>query len=183
MRARRPNSHHRHTPSTSVRALPVFVSDYCFLRDSRDEDVSPCLVGRIYPSRAMFATVVSEKGINDDIAIKQLGTFFKENGVRNLVYKSDQENSLKACIDEAIRSVGGTAVEADDAVLCAIPEYSAVVESASNGKAERSVQQLEDQVRTLKSALEERIGARLGSTHSVMRWLVRHCSTILTRFS
>ena len=131
----------------------------------------------------MFATVVSEKGVNDDLAIKQLGIFFKENGVRNMVYKSDQENSLKACIDEAVRSVGGTATEDDDAVLCAVPEYSAVGESASNGKAERSVQQLEDQVRTLKSALEERIGARLGSTHSVMRWLVRHCSSILTRFA
>ena len=88
----------------------------------------------------MFATVVSEKGVNDDLAIKQLGIFFKENGVRNLVYKSDQENSLKACIDEAIRSVGGTATEDDDAVLCAVPEHSAVGESASNGKAERSVQ-------------------------------------------
>ena len=82
-----------------------------------------------------------------------------------------------------LASIGGTAIEDDDAVLCAVREHSAVGESASNGKSERSVQQLEDQVRTLKSALEERIGARLGSTHSVMGWLVRHCSSILTRFA
>ena len=36
----------------------------------------------------------------------------------------------------------------DDAVLEALPEYSAVGEPASNGKAERAVQMFEDQVRT-----------------------------------
>ena len=101
----------------------------------------------------------------------------------NLVYKSDQESALKAFADAALKQIGGTSKEDDDLVTCAVPEHSAVGESASSGKAERTIQQIEDQVRTLKSALETRLNARIGSTHPVMRWLVRHCSLILTRFS
>ena len=77
------------SPSASTRTLPVFVSDYCFLRDARDEDVTTVFVGRLYPSRNLFATVVSEKGAGDEVAAKLLADFLHENGVKQLVYKSD----------------------------------------------------------------------------------------------
>ena len=57
--ARRPNSKHVFSPSSSYRTIPVFVGDYCDLRDSRDEDSVTVFVGRLYPSRMTFATVVS----------------------------------------------------------------------------------------------------------------------------
>ena len=144
VRARRPNSHHRHVPSSSERSLPVFVSDYCFLRDSRDEDTAPSFVGRLYPTRAVYGAIVTEKGTGDELAVKLLANFFKENGRVNLVYKSDQESALKAFVDAALKQIGGTSKEDDDLVTCAVPEYSAVGESASNGKAERTIQQIED---------------------------------------
>ena len=183
VRARRPNSHHRYNPSASSRTLPVCVADYCFLRDARDEDLTTVFVAKIYPSRNLFAAVVSEKGIGDELATKQFADFLRENGVSHLVYKSDQERSIKTFIDETLKIAGIAATEDDEAFQCAVPEYSAVGESASNGRAERAVQQIEDQARTLKSALESRIGARIGSTHPVMAWLVRHCAIILNRFS
>ena len=183
VRSRRPNSQHRYSPSSSERTLPVFVSDYCFLRDSRDEDTAPCFVGRLYPSRSVFGTVVAEKGIGDEHAVKLLADFFRENGVVKMVYKSDQESALKAFVDAALRQIGGHAKEDDDLVTCVVPEYSAVGESPSNGKAERVVQQVEDQVRTLKSALESHINARVVSNHAIMQWLVRHSCMILTSFS
>ena len=183
VRSRRPNSQHRHSPSASTRTLPVFVADYCFLRDARDEDLTTIFVGRVYPSRNLFATVVSEKGGGDELAVKLFADFLRDNGVKHLVYKSDQERSIKTFIDASLTMAGVAATEDDDAVLCAVPEYSAIGESASNGRAERAVQMIEDQARTLKSALETRIGARIGSTHPIMAWLIRHCAIILNRFS
>ena len=86
--------------------------------------------------------------------MKQLANLFRENGVTKMVYKTDEENAIKSCVDDAVRQSGVSILVDDDAVLGAVPEYSAVGESASNGKAERAVQMVEDQVRTLKSALE-----------------------------
>ena len=183
VRARRPNSHHRYSPSSSVRSIPVFVIDYCFPRDSRDETTTTCAVGKLYPSRTPFALVVDEKGANDELAVKLLANLFRENGVKKLVYKSDQEHSVKCYVDEALKQAGASGEVDDEAVLAAVPEYSAVGESPSNGKAERTVQIIEDQVRTLKDALETRLEARLPCHHPVMRWLVRHCATIIGRFS
>ena len=44
-----------------------------------------------------------------------------------------------------------------DEYLGAVPEPSAVDESQSNGRAERSVQRFEDKARTFKAALESRL--------------------------
>ena len=117
------------------------------MRDARDEDVTTVFVGRLYPSRNIFATVVSEKGVGDEIAAKLLADFLRDNGVKHLVYKSDQERSIKTFIDSSLMLAGVASTEDDDAVLCAVPEYSAVGESASNGRAERAVQMIEDQAR------------------------------------
>ena len=70
----------------------------------------------------MFATVVSEKGIGDEVATKLLADFLRENGVSHLVYKSDQERSIKAFIDDSLKLAGVAATEDDEAVLCAVPE-------------------------------------------------------------
>ena len=77
--------------------------------------------------------------------------------------------------------------ESDEAfasgVSQAVAEFSAVGESASNGRAERTVQAVEDLLRTLKSALEARIKTRIPAEHAIMRWLVEHVATILNRYS
>ena len=71
---------------------------------------------------------------------------------------------MKSAIEQALRRVGrsGTFEAFED-----IPEYSAVGESASNGKAERAVEAVEDLLRTLGSALEARIQRKLPLHHHV----------------
>ena len=69
--ARRANTKHPHSPS-SDRTVLIFVSDYCFLRGSRDEDLASRFVGRIYPSRDMFASIVDYKGSGHELAVEQL---------------------------------------------------------------------------------------------------------------
>ena len=174
---RRPSDQHRSQPR-STRNVPIFCSDFAFLRDAQDEDLAPVLVGRLYPSRALFATVCDAKS-HDDAATRRLANFLKESGVSRLVYKSDQESSLKLMVENALARIGKSGTfEAYEAV----PEYSAVGSSASNGRAERAVQTVEDQIRTLKSAIESRMKTRLPSDTPTFRWLVEHCVSIINRF-
>ena len=64
------------------------------------------------------------------------------------MYRTDQESSIAVPIQRAAKSanVGATAEEGP---VVAAPEHSAVGESASNGVSERTVQQVEDMVRTM----------------------------------
>ena len=64
-----------------------------------------------------------------------------------------------------------------------VPEFSAVGESASNGRAERAVQMVEDQLRVGKLALEGRIGAKIPSSHPVIRWMIKHYVDVIDKYS
>ena len=155
---------------------------------SQDADMVTILAGRMYPSMSVLATVVDAKGLADERTISRLTTFIKESGVPKIVFKSDQENAISAMTEAAIRRAGRTGVPEnsdtfESGLTMAVSEFSAVGESASNGRAERTVQAVEDLLRTLKSALESRLKVRLGNQLPVVRWMVEHVATILNRYS
>jgi hypothetical protein len=112
--------------------------------------------------------------------VKRLANFIKESGLSKMVYKTDQESALRSTIEEALRRTGRSGVfESFEAV----PEMSAVGESASNGKAERAVQTFEDQLRTLKSALDSRLKQKVPVNHPLMNWLVEHTANVINRYA
>ena len=179
---RRSNNAHVASLSPEERSLPIFVSDYAFVRKP-DEDLVTILVGRLYPSRAIFATVCDIKG-PEDASISRLTDFFKESGITKVVYKNDQEPAICAMVTEALKRAGR---EGDgrpsDVVMQMVPEWSAVGESASNGRAERAVQQVEDMLRTYLHSLESRISRKLNSSHDIVRWMVEHVMNMLNRYT
>ena len=75
--------------------------DYCYVRDAVDQDVTTCLVARVFPWRMTFAMVVDMKGC-DEAAIERLAHFIKACGLTQLNYRCGQERSLLALVDEAI---------------------------------------------------------------------------------
>ena len=169
---RRNNAAH-HKSSSEERSLPLFVSDYCFVRKP-DEKLVTILVGRLYPSRAVFAAVCDAKGPDDPVT-DRLATFFRETGHSHIVYKSDQEPALVATIAEAIkRSNRSGDGKPGDEFTQMVPEWSAVGESASNGRAERTIQQVEDLLRTYLHAWKA--GSRLLSRQMLL-WSVGWLST------
>ena len=174
---RRNNTAHR-SQTSSNRRVPLFCADYCFVRDVEDTENLTCLVGRLYPNKAVFATACDQKGADDE-AVSRLAQFLKAAGIPKLVYKSDQESSIRAAIEEALRRIGRTG---ESEAVEAVPESSAVGESASNGRAERTVQAFEDLLRTLKSALETIIQQKLPVQHATMKWLIEHTASVLTRY-
>ena len=174
---RKANAPHFRSKNGSDRSLPLLVADYAFVRDKDDAVLCKLLVGKLYPSRKVLACVVDSKGVTDPYAVARVSSFIRESGLVNfnVVVKSDQESSICAVMEQAIRKSGrhGTVV----------PENSAVGESASNGRAERTVQSVEDLLRVHKIALEARLGKRIPAEHAVMRWLVEHVADILTKYT
>ena len=185
--ARRNNQAHQKGTS-APRSLPLLVLDYCFIRDGDASDNLTVLVGRLYPSRALFATVVTHKGASDTHTVSRLCNFLRASGASSVVYKTDQEKAVVAIIQEAVRVsklpkeyAGGN--QFHGVLTQAVPETSAVGQSASNSRAERSVQQIEDLVRTYKSALESRMGCKLSSDHALMRWIVEHAANVYNKYA
>ena len=171
--ARRPNSHHRRRASAARRTVPLLCADYCFVRDNEDEALATCLVCKFEPSNLMLSTVVDEKG-NDESTINRLAQYIKESGYMHIVYRSDQEPSIRALFESAAKQLGR---QIDQMV----PEASSVGESQSNGRAEAAVKVFEDKLRTYKSALETRIKQRIPSSTPVLRWMAEHVCSIHNR--
>ena len=172
--AKRRNAPHLRLPDHS-REIPLLVADYCFVRDSRDDDLLTVFVGRLYPSRAIVAIPCDVRGV-DDYAVGRLAQFLRDCGVKRLVHMSDQERSLGAMITSAMDALSGSSDWAG-----AVRENSAVGESQSNGKAEAAVQAVEDQIRVMKAALESRLSARIPSQHPVMKWMVEYAAVLLNK--
>ena len=181
---RKCNAPHLRTRAGEDRNLPLFVLDYCFVRDEHDEKLAKVLVGKLYPYKKVFACVVDMKG-TDGYAITRLVEFFRESGISKFVYKSDREPAIVALMEEAVKRSGrsGELLKPDEEPQQGVPENSAVGESASNGRAERTIQAVEDLLRVHKLALEGRLKARIPSDHAVLRWLVEHVADLLTKFT
>lgn len=146
---RRNNSAHK-AIRDRTRTVPCLHLVYCFLRDSKDTDDVTVAVGKFEPSQATFACGTDSKGA-DAYTVSRLKDFVKAQGADHFVYRTDQENSMKVCLDEGLRRLNRTAEEAKTAV----PEHSAVRESQSNGITERHVQKFEDLLRTHKPRRSE----------------------------
>ena len=162
--------------------VPAFVSDYCFIRKP-DEDLLSGLVGRLYPSRAIFSSICDVKG-PDDSVVDRLAEFFKNSCITKMVYKSDQEPTIRAPVEAALSKIGRAGDPQSDAdVLQLVPELSDVGESLSNGRAERAVQSVEDMTRAYLHALESRLKVQIPTQHPIMRWLFEHAGSMLNRFT
>ena len=108
-----------------------------------------------------------------------------------MVLKSDQENSIMDVLNNVARRRSADSKlelfegRGDQTVGPpqgrAILEASPVGSSGSNGVIERAVQAIEDQVRTIKLALESRIGVKIPSDHDVVPWIVEYAATIINK--
>ena len=134
------------------------------------------LVGKDSKSNAILAYLVSQKGIDFQgcqAVINRAVHDLNLLGYKRVLFKSDQENAILALLREIRRAWPGEVV----------PEEAATGESQSNGGAEVSVRLLEGMVRTLKDALETRIGQQIPTDHPVLSWVIQHAAATLMRYS
>ena len=90
----------------------------------------------------------------------------------------DREGALRTMVDAAV-----TLTQERGEWVAAVQEKSTARESQPNGRAERSVQRLEDHVRTIKAVLEVRIGKRIPNVHPIVRWMIEHSATTLNKYA
>ena len=173
--ARLKNIAHHKLPAFS-REIPLLVMDYAFLKSSDDADFLTILVAKVYPYKTIFAVPCPVKG-PDAFVTRRMASFLRQCGLTQITYMCDQEFSLTAMMNEALQ-----VVKCSGEWIGAIPERSPVGESQSNGRAERSVQQLEDQVRTLFAELEHNLGTKLPSDHPLLSWLVEYAAVIINKY-
>ena len=125
-------------------------------------------------TNAVLAHVVPQKGTGFQWVATQLDRDVRKFGYHGrLVLKSDQEPAkvdLMKNLAKRRRTSGATVLE-----------HSKVYNSKSNGRAENAVRRVEEQVRTMKLALESAIRTELDVHHPVFAWLVEHAADVLVK--
>ena len=127
---------------------------------------------------SVWAYPVAKKGSSDEMWVtEQMIEDLDTMGLNDcrLTFKADQEKSTGDLQNTVKRKRGaeglGTAIE-----------NSPVGDSNNNGKVERAIQEVGGVSRTFRSALEARIGAKVGLDHPITPWLVRHAAQVITRY-
>ena len=167
------NPHRKLKRHADCKSEPIVSGDFCFLSQADDSSVAPVFVLRDHRSRVTFAHVTQGKSTNKEVYSQYLTKAVVEDmkalGHPKLVFKTDQEPAMVA-LQECVK------VARDGET---INQNSPVGESQSNGVVEKPVRDIEDEVRTLKDALETHIGARLKTKSPVMAWLVEHALSLI----
>ena len=171
---------------------PGISFDYMFL-----DGKSPTLVYRDKMSRSMFAHAVTQKGVGDGWILERIVDDLDSLGYGRIVVKSDQEPAIKDLQKEVrqkrweelqmlmktIKDRRGVGTEVD---LCSggtVLENSPAGVSKSNGFIERSIQELEGQIRTVRAATEKLINMEIPRGHCLLAWMIEWCCTVINRCS
>jgi hypothetical protein len=125
-----------------------------------------------------MATVIPDKSTGRFVT-ERIGAFLHEVGGLHgdIILKSDQEASAKAVVDAVTR------LKAEKGSGRVVPEGSPVASSASDGVVERGIQSVLAQMKSMRSALEEKWGvAKIAAKHPIMAWLTEYAAHLLNRF-
>ena len=133
-----------------------------------------CGVGKDEPTGMLTAHHVDRKGPTDEWLIKRLVKDIEKLGRSVINLKPDGEPAMLA-LQKAV------AVLRKDPVTR--PENPFAYNRQSNGAAEKAVQDVSGQVRTLKLALEARLGIAIPETSAIMDRAIEHAAYLLSRCS
>ena len=61
-------------------------------------------------------------------------------------------------------------------------EHSPVGDSKSNGFIERTIQSVEGQIRTLRSATQSRIGIKMNPGSALYAWMITHAANLINLY-
>ena len=148
--------------------------DYGFLGDKESEDrVSLVLVIWERRHKMPWATLVPRKGTEFPWIAKRAAKFIDQLGHKRVTFRCDNEPAIEA----PAREIAQARQEGSQTV----PERPPVGESQSNGIIERAVGLVDGQARTLKAALEHRMGARVPPDARILCWLVEFAAHLMNR--
>ena len=147
--------------------------------DKVDErKVLKVLVVRDFKSKALFAHAVRCKGSDvDGFAVQCVIDDLKWLGYSKVILKSDNEPAIVKLLSESLKALRIEGIEQ------AMEEHPPPYDPQANGGIEIGVKLVKGHLRTMRSALEARVGYRVPVSHPLMSWLVTYSANILTWFS
>jgi hypothetical protein len=153
--------------------VPSVHMDYWFMRDVEVAENVTVINFKEKNTKMYGAHVVRKKGTENEEAARIIKDIEKMGSKGKIIVKTDQENSILAVAKEIQR------LRTEETVL----EASKIYDSQSNGVAERAVQSVECQVRTMLLALQKRLDVKVPVTHKIVTWLVEHAADMLNKFA
>jgi hypothetical protein len=163
-RGKKKNPNHTLVPAHEREVEEVHV-DQCFLENLKS------LVMRGRNTRATFSDVVLYKGRGREGPVERVQANLRKLGHKRIIIRTDQEPALinlaKAAKEARAEAIG--------------LEHSPAGESQSNGLVERATQTVEEQVRTYKLGLEQRIQSSIPNDHPSVTWLVQHAGDCIAQ--
>ena len=123
-------------------------------------------------SKTIFADVVEAKGRGLGGTVENVVRNIASLGYKKVTLCSDQEPAILDLIEGIIAARKEPT----------IPQNSPVGESQANGLVERAFRSVKDQVRTLRLALQKRVGCRIPVGHPIMTWIVKHAGELISKY-
>ena len=130
-----------------------------------------------------FSSLVPRKGAHA-YAVVRVCNDLSILGHEKVFLRSDGEPALKS-LKEAVQCESSMKIELTgraggprDQVG---KEESCAYDSRSNGFIESQIRRIQGQIRTMKGALESRLGIKIKDNHECLPWLIRHASFIRSR--
>jgi len=150
--------------------LPRFSMDYGFM-GAENQPSAVLLVVRELRTGMMHGMIVAKKGVGASWVEQRIANFMNGFGYKKVLLRSDNENSIVALRRKIVTLVDAQVLQED----------SIQGESQTNGLAEVGVKILEGMIRTLKIAVETRIGEELESSSVLLAWLAEHAAVVYNR--
>ena len=169
--------HHRHEGDREGE-VPLVSMDYGFLGakaqlEETEELVKLTFLGvRDRESGAIASLALPVKGSGDGYATKRMTETLDEWGRGECVIKCDGEPAILE-LARAIKERRSERTQLEEA-----PRG----EKRANGEAEATVGIVAGHVRTMKSALEAKIGLRISVERAIIKWMVEYAGVAYTRF-
>ncbi len=144
-------------------------------KEKDDEDAKPVksIVVKDEVSGSVLSYGVLCKGPRDEWLLKRLVKDLKEWGRNHIILKTDGEPAIVAVQDALQRLRSGRT----------IPQNPPAYNSESNGACEKAVQDVAAHSRTLKLALEARLGQKIDEDAAIIQWVIPHAAYLLSRYS
>ena len=152
--------------------MTAHANDYIDTQSEHLDKHVKILAARDAKSRCYGVFAIPQKGLDpEEYATRRGLRVFDFLWYQSVVLRSDQEPALGKVL-KSIRAHRGAETQT-------MLENSPAYVSKANGFIERAIQVVEGQIRTLKTALESKIGRPLPEDACIMPWLVEHAGSLL----
>ena len=158
--------------------VPEIDIDYMWLKGKfpfmdKEESGQPIMIVKDRETKFKRAVMIPAKGV-EAYAVKTLVNDLQRLfGYSQIVLTSDQEASIIALKNSAKREMNGVDIQMKE---------SAVDEHQANSQVESAVRLVQEQVRTMRLAIEARYNTTLKESDAIWPWLIMEAANLLNRY-